>query len=360
MSYLIAAVGFMLLIVLHELGHFAVAKAVGMRVEKFGLFFGKFLWSFKRGETEYGIGFIPLGGFVKISGMSPLEELPPEVEARAYFRQKPWKRIVVILAGPAVNIVLAFLILLVVFQHLGVATDHAKVDTVTVGKPADGILQRGDRILKVDGKPATITTLGDQVVKHRCTGTQTPSCRAETPVVITLERGGEPSIVRIFPRFDTKARPPAMRIGISSIPITRSAGAGESARAALDQMWFVTRRTAHVISHIFESKQRKQLSGVVGSYEATRNAVDTSTTDALFILALISLSLGVVNLFPFLPLDGGHVFWAVAEKVRGRAIPFSVMERAGIVGFFLVIGFAVIGLSNDIDRLLGPGFGTPR
>ncbi|MEA2167562.1 MAG: regulator of sigma protease [Solirubrobacteraceae bacterium] len=360
MSYLIAAVGFMLLIVLHELGHFAVAKAVGMRVEKFSLFFGKFLWSFKRGETEYGVGFIPLGGYVKISGMNPLEELPPEVEHRAYFRQKPWKRIVVILAGPAVNIVLAFLILLVVFQHLGVATNHAQVDTVTAGKPADGLLQKGDRIVAVDGKPATLSTLGEEVVKHRCTGTQTPNCRAETPVVINLLRDGEPSIVHVRPRYDADPKVKTMRIGISSIPVARGATLGESADNALDQMWFVTRRTAHVISHIFSAKQRKQLSGVVGSYEATRNAVDTSTTDALFILALISLSLGVVNLFPFLPLDGGHVFWAVAEKVRGRAIPFSVMERAGFVGFFLVIGFAVIGLSNDIDRLLGPGFGTPR
>jgi regulator of sigma E protease len=79
----------------------------------------------------------------------------------------------------------------------------------------------------------------------------------------------------------------------------------------------------------------------------------------VFLLAVISLSLGVINLFPFLPLDGGHIFWALAEKVRGRAIPFAVMERAGFIGFALVIGLFVIGLSNDIGRISGNGFQGP-
>ena len=107
----------------------------------------------------------------------------------------------------------------------------------------------------------------------------------------------------------------------------------------------------------FETEKRKQISGVVGSYETTRQSfVADDTVLALQLLALISLSLAVVNLFPFLPLDGGHIFWAVAEKVRGRAIPFSVMERAGFVGFALVIALFMIGLTNDIGRLTGDGF----
>jgi regulator of sigma E protease len=79
-------------------------------------------------------------------------------------------------------------------------------------------------------------------------------------------------------------------------------------------------------------------------------------TTALLLLGVISLSLGVINLFPFLPLDGGHIFWALAEKVRGRAIPFSVMERAGFIGFALVIALFLIGFTNDIGRLTGDGF----
>ena len=107
LSWLLAFLGFAALIILHELGHFAAAKAVGMRVERFALFFPPLLGRVRRGETEYAIGAIPLGGYVKITGMNPAEEIPPEVAHRAYYRQPVWKRIVVIAAGPAVNIVLA-------------------------------------------------------------------------------------------------------------------------------------------------------------------------------------------------------------------------------------------------------------
>src|SRR4051812_20161019 len=116
MSWLYVFLGFCALILLHEAGHFVAAKATGMRVEGFFLFFGPTLWSFKRGETEYGIKSIPLGGYVKINGMNPEEEMPPGEEHRAYYRQKVWKRIVVAAAGPAVNIVLAFVILFAVFD----------------------------------------------------------------------------------------------------------------------------------------------------------------------------------------------------------------------------------------------------
>jgi regulator of sigma E protease len=118
----------------------------------------------------------------------------------------------------------------------------------------------------------------------------------------------------------------------------------------------VTKATVSAIARIFEPRERKQLSGVVGVYTVTEKSFAASTTLALDVLALISLSLGVINLFPFLPLDGGHVFWALAEKVRGRRIPFEVMERAGAVGFVLIILLFVIGLTNDISTLTGTGF----
>ena len=123
-------------------------------------------------------------------------------------------------------------------------------------------------------------------------------------------------------------------------------------------MWFFTHTTVETIAGIFQAEKRKEINGVVGSYEVTRQAIKLSTDRAVFLLAVISLSLGIINLFPFLPLDGGHIFWAVAEKVRGRAIPFSVMERAGFIGFALVIGLFMIGLTNDIGRLTGEGFGV--
>src|SRR6202035_3550147 len=112
MNWLITILGIMALIVLHELGHLAVAKAVGMRVERFSLFFPPKIVGIKRGETEYMIGAIPAGGYVKITGMNPeeIKALPPEVAARAYYTQPPWKRIVVILAGPGMNLLIALVL----------------------------------------------------------------------------------------------------------------------------------------------------------------------------------------------------------------------------------------------------------
>ena len=134
MSFFVAFLAFSALIVLHEAGHFFAAKATGMRVERFFLFFPPKLVSIKRGETEYGIGAIPLGGFVRITGMNPDEELPPEVAARGYYKQPVWKRIVVIGAGPAVNIVLAFLILW--FLAFGIQQPSQNVEQIQAGTPA--------------------------------------------------------------------------------------------------------------------------------------------------------------------------------------------------------------------------------
>jgi regulator of sigma E protease len=123
-------------------------------------------------------------------------------------------------------------------------------------------------------------------------------------------------------------------------------------------MWTVTSTTVSHIAQIFKPEKREELGSFVGGYEQTRQTIkENDAVLTFYVLALISLSLGVINLFPFLPLDGGHIFWALAEKVRGRAIPFSVMERAGFVGFALVLMLFVIGLSNDIDRLQNGGFG---
>ncbi|MGH2978701.1 MAG: site-2 protease family protein, partial [Solirubrobacterales bacterium] len=112
------------------------------------------------------------------------------------------------------------------------------------------------------------------------------------------------------------------------------------------------------IARIFDPEQREQISGVVGSYEITRQAFEFDERRALALLAVISLSLAIVNLFPFLPLDGGHIFWSLVEKVRGRPVPYRVMEQSGVLGFMLVIFLFVIGLSNDIGRLTGGGFDT--
>jgi regulator of sigma E protease len=355
MSFLFAFLGFAALIILHELGHFTAAKAVGMRVERFSLFFPPLVARHKRGETEYAVGAIPLGGYVKITGMNPGEQIPPEVAHRAYYRQPVWKRIVVIGAGPAVNIALAFVILWALLLANGVQVPNNTVQSVTA-EPAYLDLRAGDRIVSVDGVKGDFQRMRQQISSHKCAGTPTNGCQAATYATIVVQRGGKELTVRVKPAYNAAADD--MFVGFIAGTSPHNVGPVDAAHRSVDEMWFFTRRTVETIANIFSAEKRKDISGVVGTYEVTRQTIELSTERAIYLLAIISLSLGVINLFPFLPLDGGHIFWALAEKVRGRAIPFSVMERAGFVGFVLVIALFMVGFTNDIGRLTGEGFGV--
>jgi len=356
-SYLLAFLGFAALIILHEFGHFVAAKAVGMRVERFSLFFGPLLVKTRRGETEYGIGPIPLGGYVRITGMNPHEEIPPEVLPRAYYNQPVWKRVVVILAGPAMNLLIAFFIFWALFLSNGELVPNTVI-SVQKGSVAATAFHPGDQIVSVDGMRASEEALIKQLGTHRCAGKQVNGCLAATPATIVVRRNGHLLTFKLRPRYSAGERRPLLgfTIGDGRRPVSSP----RAASLTVTGLWIVTKDTVSVIVRIFEPQARHQLHGVVGGYTVTQESFAQSPTLALQILALISLSLGVINLFPFLPLDGGHVFWALAEKVRGKRIPFEVMERAGAVGFVLIIIVFVIGLSNDISTLSGSGFKLPR
>jgi regulator of sigma E protease len=405
MSYLYTALGFMALIVAHEAGHFLAAKATGMRVERFSLFFGNPLISVRRGETEYGIGWLPAGGYVKISGMNPNEELEREqelaalrrelsgsssnhagrasgaqraelqarcdalaeevaqVKARGYYNQAVWKRVVVILAGPFVNLLIAFIVLFViystnqvaVYNHRGQPVISDTVAAVLPGSPAAGKLMAGDRIIAVDGRrDLDAAQIQRQIDSHRCAGPLVDGCRARTPVSIEVRRHGRLLTLTLRPQyFSAYGR---MLVGFDFAQRYRSLGVLGAASSTVDKLGSVTGETISAIARIFQPKERSKLHGVVGIVAVTSQEFSFSTVDALYTLALISLSLAIVNLFPFLPLDGGHVFWALAEKVRGRRVSFATMERAGVVGFALIILIFAIGLSNDISTLTGHGF----
>jgi regulator of sigma E protease len=290
--------------------------------------------------------------------MNPAEELPPEHAHRAYYRQPVWKRIVVIFAGPFVNIVLAFVILFGVFWSNGILEATATVDRVKPDSPAASVLVAGDTIVAVDGRRGDFTTLREQIGTHQCASRPPKDgCASATPARMTVEREGRLQTFSLRPVYD--AGEGQTIVGFTPRSRSIAIGPATSAEYSLESMWNVTAATARVISHLFEKEQREQLSGFIGSYERTRQSVSISTTRTLLMLALISLSLALVNLLPFLPLDGGHIFWAVAEKVSGRPISFLVMERASVVGIALVGILFFIGLQNDIGRLTGEGFGPP-
>jgi regulator of sigma E protease len=354
-----------MLIVLHEAGHFAAAKAVGMRVERFSLFFGPMLFKRTIGETEYGIGPIPLGGFVKITGMSPNETFDsPEIEARAYINQPPWKRIVVIAAGPAVNLVLAFILAWMfflgvtheVFTSNGQPVSTSTVGAIVPGSAAKGVLRVGDQIVSVNGIKAAPAHIHDLINEDRCAGdSHADNCRATKPASLVVRRDGKLVALSVRPRWSAAQK--EMLIGFDFDAKTAPNGVFYAAGQSFTSLVRVTGKTVTDIVEIFKPKDRKQLHSIVGTYKYTQEGIAGGFTSGVQILAVISLALGVFNLFPFLPLDGGHIFWAVAEKLRGRRISIHVVTRATYVGLALIGLLLVIGLSNDVSSIAHGGFG---
>jgi len=365
--YVLAFFGFAMLILLHEGGHFVAAKAVGMRVERFSLFFGPMVVKRRIGETDYGIGVIPLGGYVKITGMSPNETFEtPEIEARAYYNQPPWKRIVVIAVGPAVNLLLAFVLAWVFFigvghhnvtNRQGQPIVTSRVEAVVPGSAAVGVLRVGDQIVSVDGFKGNPQQLHEQIDKHTCAGrARAASCSATTTATLVVRRHGALITVHVRPRWSAAAR--TMLVGFAFAYQLAPNGVGYSASQSLQGLWRVTKATVTDIAEIFQAKRRQQLHSIIGAYKVTEQDIASSWTTGVEIIGLISLSLAIINLFPFLPLDGGHIFWALAEKIRGRRVPWVVIERASLVGIALIAILLFVGLSNDISALASNRLGT--
>jgi len=372
MNWLLTILGIMVLIVLHEAGHFAVAKAVGMRVERFSLFFPPKIAGVRRGETEYAIGAIPAGGYVKITGMNPEEgrDMDLRVAMRAYFMQLPWKRVAVILAGPGVNLLIAFVLfwaVLVGGSFNGALTlegvnpslhalgpVRAEVGRVEAGMPAAAALRAGDRIVAIDGRRVDPESAIGAISSHRCSGAApVAGCSASTPAIVTVRRAGRELTFVIRPRYDRQAARMVLGFVFAQPPV-RSFGPVAAAGASLQEMWAMTTGTfTGLAKALTSSKQRKQISSIIGISQVTEQAVAEGPGRALVVIGYVSLVLAVLNLLPFLPLDGGHVLWATAEKVRGRRVSLAAMWRFSSVGIALLAFLVISGISNDIGRLGG-------
>jgi len=404
--YLVAIAGLLLLVFIHELGHFTVALAVGMRPRSFYVGFPPAIVKIKRRGIEYGIGAIPLGGLVRIPGMHrpaakdlqilmapAIEEQAslapaslevrralaagdfaaaraayPELEsaveraalspaarrsarralrdveegtsADAYWRARTWKRVAVIAAGPLANVVTAFLILFVLFATSGAPTGigTTKVAQVQAGKPAAAIgLRAGDRVVAIDGTRAR--TFAD--VSHLIGASR------GAPVTVTVIRHGRrltlgpERTVRVGGRwilgFITVERVDHLSIG------------GAAGRAASD-LGQVVSGTASAIGSLFQA-HTAHLSSGIGITRAGAAAVKAGPTYYLGFLAFISMALALMNLLPFLPLDGGHILFSVIEGVRRRALAREVYERVSFVGIALLLFVFMIAVRNDVSVL---------
>jgi regulator of sigma E protease len=352
------------LVLVHEAGHMVVAKWCGMRVERFSIFFGRPVASFRRGETEYAIGWLPLGGYVKITGMTLAEEVDPEVEPRAYRNAPVWKRIATIIAGPAVNIVLAILMFAAIFW-IGVPTGElsTRVGSVAPESAAQVAgLQPGDSLVAVDGVRAD----GDPEAVRDALRAGEPG---ET-VTLTVARDGRTITV---PATLDVLRDPAGRVqtdpdtgrAIPGLGFTFAIAEGPTVRygpiAGLQQgwdwAWFVLRANVEVIGEMFTSAEaREQVNSVVGVGAVFNEVSDQGWVVLLRFIAVVSLALGVFNLLPVLPLDGGHIVFALLEKLKGSPVSPTAYERASIVGFALIMVVFVFALQNDIGRIMGDGF----
>jgi len=400
-NWAIVILGLVLIVVVHELGHFTMALAVGIRPRSFYIGFPPALVKIKRKGIEYGIGAIPLGGLVRIPGMHKLAgsdvtsflgpamhedaELVPVVQrirrlvdaedyagARAalpelqsaldraaltpsakrsaeralreieegsgvdaYWRQPAYKRILVIGAGPAANILCAMVIFFAVYVS-GAPSGNAstKVGEVEAGMPAAiAGLQVGDRVVAVNGRA---TDTFDRV---------SAAIRASDgrPITLTVDRGGRTvtlgpeKTVREGGRWIWGFVPAAMLAKYS---------VGHSARLAVLDCWHVVTGTVNAFTSIFQGRPQGQLTSTVGIVRISAAALKVSFGWYLQIVGLVSLSVALLNLLPLLPLDGGHILFTMIERIRRRALAREVYERVSVVGFALIMLLMVIAFST--------------
>jgi regulator of sigma E protease len=230
-------------------------------------------------------------------------------------------------------------------------TSGTTVAALVHGDPAYGRLHVGDRIVAIDGRKATTNDIVQTIRRDKCAGALAQGCRAAQPVVFVVDRDGVARRLSIIPRFEKAYG--YMMVGFD-LASPRSFTLPAAIVGSGETMWSLTAGTVTGLFHaLTSSKARRQLHSIVGITQVTEEAVALGPTYGLVIIGVVSLILGVINLFPFLPLDGGHVLWSVAEKLRGGRISTQTMWKFSSVGIVLLVFLVFSGISNDISRLSG-------
>jgi regulator of sigma E protease len=257
----------------------------------------------------------------------------------AYWRGATWKRVAVIAAGPLANIAVAFLILFFVFALSGGPSQRASSEVFAVesGTPAAAAgLQPGDRIVAVNGRPTGSFYAASHLIRSSRGG----------KVTLSVLRDGRR--VAVGPRHTIK-EDGRWIFGFQPAAQTVPYSTGRAASTAGSELWRVVTGTAHGVSGLFSSQGRGQLSGPVGIVQVSQEQLQVGWTHYLEILAVVSMSLALLNLLPLLPLDGGHILFSLIEAVRGRALAREVYERVSVLGFAFILLLLVIASSNDVS-----------
>lgn len=366
-------VGVLVSVFLHEAGHFITARLTGMKATQFFLGFGPRLWSFHRGETEYGVRALPLGAFVRIIGMNRMDEVPPADEAQTYRQQSFPRRMLVITAGSLMHMVIAVVLLFAVFATKGDVAElpGAEVGDVVVNGPAANAgIASGDVIVSVDGQDVDGSVALGELVRAREPGAVVP---------VGLERDGEPMTVEATLGANTAVATDDPLFGTALLGVTSGQASewqemplGEAAVSSVTELfptaWESTKGVVQVLNpvNIFDHVTGRtedlatrpttlvgvtQVSGSIGASDGIIGIV--------YLLAVLNVFVGVFNMFPLLPLDGGHAAIAVYERVREgrtRRRYFADVERLMPFAMGVIVALLVLfmsGLYLDLTKSLG-------
>jgi regulator of sigma E protease len=352
-NVLIAILILGLLIFVHELGHFAVAKWSGVTVLRFSLGFGPRLLAWRRGVTEYAVSAVPLGGYVKMLGDDPEDDVPASEAASAFSQQPLAKRFAIVLAGPMMNLITACVAFTIVFATFGAGTptDAAKIGGVMDGMAAQQAgLRRGDTVVSIDGKPIASWDALSQAVRASGGKSLSLEVRREDGSVETLSAVPQEKIEKsMFGEETGKAYLIGIErfVEIAPVSLVRAAGLG------IYETYFWVKMTLLSVVKIFQgSVSARDLGGPILIVQAAGQQAERGLDYLIRFLGLISVNLGVLNLLPIPVLDGGHLLFFSFEAVRGRPLALRQREMAQQVGLFLLLALMVFVFYNDISRIV--------
>jgi len=340
---LLAVLALGILIIVHEGGHYFLARWSGMRVDRFSIGLGPKLVGWKHGETEFQVSMIPFGGFVQIAGLNPGEEGIAPDDPRAYQNRPAYKRFLTIFAGPATNYIFATIVMTISFLAWGVPElgKQPLVGELVAGKPAAAAgLQPGDEIRKVDGHDVTDSKEVPKLI----------SATQGREFEIAVMRNGAPVTVHLKADQDGKE----FRVGIqlTENEIRVHKGAGEAIKQGFAFPIQYTGFIIHGFTEIFAGRQKAQFSGPLGILKVMKNQIKLGARAALDIAAIISVYLGFFNLLPLPALDGARLVFIGWEIISRRRVNQRVEQTIHMAGLLVLISFLlIITVGKDIPDM---------